>query len=98
MFVSARRQVLPQFREFERFAATAVNRLRRATDEAYLTALESRLGAMGYARPVTVMVSNGGTLPIDRVVHVPIQTMLVGAGGGRDRRRRMSRKSPASAT
>jgi N-methylhydantoinase A len=48
----------------------------------YLTALERRLNVMGYAGPITVMVSNGGTLPIERVVRVPIQTMLSGPAAG----------------
>ena len=82
LFVSASSNVLPQFREFERFAATAVNAFVAPRIKRYLGSLERRLNAMGFAAPITVMVSNGGTLPIERVVQVPIQTMLSGPAAG----------------
>ena len=44
--------------------------------------LQGGLGARGYARPVDIMTSNGGTWPIPRIVERPINSVLSGPAAG----------------
>lgn len=82
VFVSTSSEVLPEYREFERFATTALNvyvapRMRR-----YLGSVARRLADQGYRRPLAVMTSNGGTLPAERVAAMPVHSMLSGPAAG----------------
>src|SRR5687767_4450203 len=82
VFVSTSSEVLPEYREFERFATTALNvyvapRMRR-----YLGSVARRLADQGYRRALSVMTSNGGTLPAERVAAMPVHSMLSGPAAG----------------
>ena len=82
LFVSTSSEVLPEFREYERFSTAALNvyvapRMRR-----YLTALERKLSDRGYRHPVAIMTSSGGTMPVSRAIELPVQTMLSGPAAG----------------
>ena len=75
-------EVLPEFREYERFSTTALNayvapRLRR-----YLGDLRGKLADAGMVAPLAIMTSNGGTLPARRVEDLPVLSMLSGPAGG----------------
>ncbi|MGI9522803.1 MAG: hydantoinase/oxoprolinase family protein [Hyphomicrobiaceae bacterium] len=75
-------EVLPEYREHERFSTTALNvyvapRMRR-----YLGALRSRLADRGCTAEVTIMTSSGGTLPDKRIEALPALSMLSGPAAG----------------
>jgi N-methylhydantoinase A len=75
-------QVLPEYREHERFSTTVLNvyvapRMRR-----YLGALRGRLAAKGSTAEVAIMTSSGGTLPDRRIEELPALSMLSGPAAG----------------
>ena len=80
--ISLSSEVLPEYREYERFASTALNAYVGPRMAHYLGALESGLAARGYARPVDIMTSNGGTWPIPRIVERPVNSVLSGPAAG----------------
>jgi N-methylhydantoinase A len=81
-FVSTSSEVLPEYREYERFATTVLNAYVAPRVRRYLTSVGTRLAAEGYRRPLAVMTSNGGTLPAERVVDFPVHAMLSGPAAG----------------
>ena len=81
-FISTSSEVLPELREFERFATTALNvyvgpRMRR-----YLDALGEALALRGYRRPLAIMMSNGGTWPVSKIIKFPVNSMFSGPAAG----------------
>jgi N-methylhydantoinase A len=82
VFVSTSSEVLPEYREYERFATTVLNAYVAPRVRRYLTSVGARLAAGGYRRPLAVMTSNGGTLPAERVVEFPVHSMLSGPAAG----------------
>jgi N-methylhydantoinase A len=82
VFVSTSSEVLPEYREFERFATTALNVYVAPRVRRYLGSVAARLAAQGYRRPLAVMTSNGGTLPAERVADMPVHSMLSGPAAG----------------
>src|SRR5258708_18592868 len=81
-FVSTSSEVLPEYREYERFATTVLNVYVAPRVRRYLTSIAARLAERGYRRPLAVMTSNGGTLPAERVVDFPVHSMLSGPAPG----------------
>ncbi len=80
--IAASGEVLPEYREHERFSTTALNvyvapRMRR-----YLGALRSRLAKKGNTAKVAIMTSSGGTLPDERIEALPALSMLSGPAAG----------------
>ena len=59
-FVTASREVLPEFREYERFNTTALNAYIGPLIDGYLARLQAAVAARGYRSPVFIMTSNGG--------------------------------------
>src|SRR5207245_8639705 len=82
VFVSTSSEVLPEYREYERFATTVLNVYVAPRVRRYLTSITARLAAQGYRQPLAVMTSNGGTLPAERVVEFPVHSMLSGPAAG----------------
>ena len=82
VFVATSSEVLPEYREYERFATTVLNAYVAPRVRRYLTSVGARLSAQGYRRPLAVMTSNGGTLPAERVVEFPVHSMLSGPAAG----------------
>ena len=76
--VSVSARLLPEYREYERTSTTVVN--------AYVAPLMSnylgRLDREAEAERVTIMGSNGGSLPVTRATREPIHTVLSGPAGG----------------
>ena len=78
--VSLSHQILPEFREYERTSATVIN--------AYLTPLMSNYLAALVADPLvqkgklTIMQSNGGSIPAQAARCEPVRTLLSGPAGG----------------
>ena len=78
--VSASHQVLPEFREYERASATAVNAYVGPVLQDYLTHLEERLPSQKV--PLRVMQSNGGIVMAKAAKAAPLRTVLSGPAAG----------------
>jgi N-methylhydantoinase A len=74
--------VLPEYREYERFATTLLNAYVAPRVRRYLTSIGRRLAERGYERPVAVMTSNGGTMPAEHIAEFPVHSMLSGPAAG----------------
>ena len=81
-FVCASAEVLPQFREYERFNTTALNAYIGPLMASYLTRLRESLAGRGYNREVFIMTSNGGVSTARRAARLPVGTVLSGPAGG----------------
>ena len=80
--VTTSAEVLPEFREYERFSTTALNAYVAPRMRRYLGDLRSRLSEAGMVAPLGIMTSNGGTLPAPRVEAMPVLSMLSGPAAG----------------
>src|SRR5579871_1930352 len=82
LVVSASSEVLPEFREHERFTATVLNAYVAPRMRTYIGGLRQRLAAAGCSAEVSIMTSNGGALPAERIEALPILSMLSGPAAG----------------
>ena len=80
--VSLSSEVLPQFREFERMIATALNAYVMPRVSRYLTSIESATRREGIEAPLFIMKSNGGVTSADLASRQAIQTVLSGPVAG----------------
>jgi N-methylhydantoinase A len=80
--VSVSSDVLPEYREYERFAATMLNAYVAPRMRAYLGALQAGLAERGYRHDIGIMISNGGTWPIPRIADSPVNSVLSGPAAG----------------
>ena len=74
--------VLPEYREHERFSTTALNAYVAPRMQRYLGALRKRLSEKGCSAEVAIMTSSGGTLPDKRIEALPALSMLSGPAAG----------------
>jgi len=81
-FACASADVLPQFREVERFGTTVLNAYIGPLMRHYLDALQSALRERNYRHDLLIMTSNGGVSTTDRVKKLPVATVLSGPAGG----------------
>ena len=81
-FVCTSAEVLPQFREYERYSTTVLNAYLGPLMATYLDRLQTGLADKGYRRDVYIMTSNGGVSTVDRAKRLPIGTVLSGPAGG----------------
>ena len=81
-FVCTSSEVLPQFREYERFNTTALNAYIGPLMDSYLTRLESGLRDRGFRRDLHIMTSAGGVATAARARRLPISTVLSGPAAG----------------
>ena len=75
-------EVLPEFREFERFSTTAANAALVPVLGPYLTNFASRTAAIGITVRPYIMQSNGGVASIDTATALPVHTVLSGPSAG----------------
>jgi len=80
--VTSSAEVLPEFREYERFSTTALNAYVAPRMRRYLGDLRAQLSAAGMSAPLAIMTSNGGSLPAPRVEAMPVLSMLSGPAAG----------------
>jgi N-methylhydantoinase A len=80
--ISTSADVLPEFREYERFSTTALNAYVAPRMRRYLGMLRDKMSAAGCSAPLSIMTSNGGSLPADRVEALPVLSMLSGPAAG----------------
>ena len=74
--------VLPEFREFERFATTAVNASLMPIMDRYLERFERGVADLGIKIAPRVMQSNGGAVTPGAVRKLPVNTFFSGPAGG----------------
>ena len=82
LVVSTSSEVLPEYREYERFTTTVLNVYVAPRVGRYLRSLESRLAERSYRKDVAIMTSNGGTMSVTKTVEFPVHTMLSGPAAG----------------
>ena len=82
VYVCTSNEILPEYREFERFSTTALNAFVAPRTGRYLTQLADKLADTGLTTPVRVMASNGGTWPAVRMANRPVNALLSGPAGG----------------
>jgi N-methylhydantoinase A len=80
--VTTSADVLPEYREYERFSTTALNAYVAPRMQRYIGELRHRLAGAGASVPLAIMTSNGGSLPADRVEAMPVLSMLSGPAAG----------------
>jgi N-methylhydantoinase A len=76
--LSVSSDLVPEFREYERTSTTVINAYVAPIMNRYLGRLAEEAGA----ERVSIMGSNGGTLPIERARREPVHTVLSGPAGG----------------
>src|SRR5690606_6751545 len=80
--VVASSDVLPEYREYERFSTAALNAYIAPAMRKYLHTLSQALEADGLASTLEIMTSNGGSMPVERIHELPVLTMLSGPAAG----------------
>ena len=78
--VSLSHQVLPEFREYERTSATVLNAYLSSAMSNYLSALSN--DSLIQKGRLTIMQSNGGSMPAVSAETEPLRTLLSGPAGG----------------
>ncbi|MGH7401708.1 MAG: hydantoinase/oxoprolinase family protein [Candidatus Rokuibacteriota bacterium] len=82
VLVSLSSEVLPQFREFERTMATALNAAVMPPVSRYVSVLRRALDDLGVRAPLLIMKSDGGVTSAATCVRQPVQTVLSGPAAG----------------
>ena len=75
-------EVLPEFREFKRFATTTVNASLMPIMDRYLDRFECGVAELGIRIAPRVMQSNGGAVTPGAVRKLPVNTFFSGPAGG----------------
>jgi N-methylhydantoinase A len=81
-YVSMSSEVLPEFREYERFITTVVNASLVPVMDAYLQRFETGVRELGVHTTPQIMQSNGGAVTTQTVRRRPINTFFSGPAGG----------------
>ena len=80
--VTTSSEVLPEYREHERFSTTALSAYVAPRMRRYLASLRDRLSDVGCRADVAIMTSSGGTLPDHQIERLPVLSMLSGPAAG----------------
>jgi N-methylhydantoinase A len=75
-------EILPEYREFERFSTAAMNAYVAPVMRRYIAALARDLAAEGYRGELYSMASSGGVMSTATTVRYPVRTILSGPAGG----------------
>ena len=81
-FLSLSSDIVPLYREYERFSTTALNAYVGPRVSAYLHRLHDEVTALGYQREILLMQSSGGMVPIREAAKRPVTLMMSGPVGG----------------
>lgn len=82
MRVSLSCEILPQIREYERTAATAINAYLQPVCAPYLASLRKKFADAGVSASIWVMQSNGGVTTPELAAEYPINLLMSGPSGG----------------
>lgn len=80
--VTASSEVVPEFREYERFSTAVVNAYLLPGMDRYLFALDRALASEGFEGRFLTMASGGGTMDVTTTRRLPVRTILSGPAGG----------------
>jgi N-methylhydantoinase A len=75
-------EVVPEFREYERFSTTIINASLMPVMGRYIAALDRALSEGGCRGELTTMSSSGGTMDAAMACKLPVRTILSGPAGG----------------
>jgi N-methylhydantoinase A len=81
-FVSASHEVVPLYREYERFNTTAVNVYIGPKVSSYLRSLVSALADRGFVAPIRLMSSAGGVVTAAAATELPVSLLMSGPAAG----------------
>lgn len=81
-FVSRSSEVLPEYREFERTVATAINAYVSPVLDRYLSSLQEALTGLPAEVSIHVMQSNGGAISVAEAKRTGVKCILSGPAGG----------------
>lgn len=82
LFVTTSHQVVPQYREYERFSTTALNAYVGPKTSTYLDRMEGSLQEKGLKAPMHLMQSSGGCATVDAAAAKPVNLLMSGPVGG----------------
>ncbi len=82
VYISLSSEVLPQFREYERFTTTGLNAYIGPTTSRYIRQLQTTLKEQGYRAKVHLMQSFGGVASAEAAQDKPVNLLLSGPVGG----------------
>ena len=82
VYLSLSHEVVPEYREFERFSTAALNAYLGPGIRNYVGSLEEALREKGSRATLFIMASNGGMLDAERATRFPVRTILSGPAGG----------------
>jgi N-methylhydantoinase A len=82
VFLSISNEVLPQYREYERFSTVALNAFIGPKTSNYIKKLRGNLEKMGVQTDVHLMQSNGGIATSEMAAEKPINLLLSGPVAG----------------
>lgn len=82
VYISLSSEVLPQFREYERFTTTGLNAYIGPTTAKYIKQLQQTLKDQGYRAKVHLMQSFGGVASAESAQEKPVNLLLSGPVGG----------------
>lgn len=82
VYVSLSSEVIPLYREFERFSTTALNAYVGPKVSRYLSAFNDAMKSAGFPKEVQLMQSSGGMISADVAASRPVNLMMSGPVGG----------------
>ena len=80
--ISLSSEVLPQYKEYERTAATVINAYVKPIAQRYLQRLEERLSAEGFTTDLFITLSNGGLSSVRTARDFPVRIIESGPVAG----------------
>jgi N-methylhydantoinase A/oxoprolinase/acetone carboxylase beta subunit len=81
-FLSVSHEVLPLYREFERFSTVCLNAYIGPKVSRYVARFDEALSAAGYEREVQLMQSSGGMATIESATQRPVNLLMSGPVAG----------------
>lgn len=82
VYISLSSEVLPQFREYERFTTTGLNAYIGPTTASYIKQLQKTLKDSGYTANLHLMQSSGGVATGEAAQEKPVNLLMSGPVGG----------------
>jgi N-methylhydantoinase A len=82
IFISMSAEVLPEYREYERFSTTVLNSYVQPLVSNYLEDLKRRAKESGIPATIHIMQSNGGLMTIEAAKEKSVHILLSGPAGG----------------
>src|SRR3984893_17227160 len=82
LFVTCSADLVPQWGEYDRTTATAINAYIGPLTSGYLIELDRRVTALGYRQPLQITQCGGGTISVDKAMEAPLLTLDSGPVSG----------------